>query len=317
MELSPLANPEPETPSPATKQKWRGRTIGGVLLFRFAAISLPIAGITGAWIGAWFIAGAIMLCGGRNMYGCRQYWRRMRPNASPIVHAILAYRQMTSFGRIMCDRMLAYICPHKYTITPIGLDGMRQLREQRKGCILISAHVGNWEMSSYWLHTIAGNIGKVHVVMVRADAEYMQRYGDERLRGTFTNVIDPRDGIGASLAINNALTNGDMVCMLADRVFGDQPAVTVQFMGGDVRLPLGPFQAAAVTGVPILVGFLVKTGFNSYVVEVDKPWYVHMPSKRSERKAAMQRVVQRWAKRLELQVRRYPMQWHNFYNYWS
>jgi predicted LPLAT superfamily acyltransferase len=61
---------------------------------------------------------------------------------------------------------------------------------------------------------------------------------------------------------------------------------------------------------------LVKTGFNTYTVQVDEPWYVRLPAKRNERSNALQQTVQRWAKRLELQVRRYPMQWHNFYNYW-
>jgi predicted LPLAT superfamily acyltransferase len=312
-----VPTPEVDPIDAPKRQRWTGRTIGGAILFGTCVKLLPLAGLRGTWLVAWGIAAVFFALGGRHWFGTRQYWRRLRPRAGIGLHMILAYRQMASFGRILCDRMLAYLRPDLYQITPIGLDGMRALRQQKKGCLLISAHVGNWEMSSYWLNTIAGNIGKVHVVMVRDDAEFVQRYGDERLRGTFTNVIDPRDGLGASLAINNALKDGDMVCMLADRVFGEQPAVTVKFMGGEVRMPLGPFQAAAVTGAPILVGFLVKTGFSSYVVQVDEPWYVQLPSRRGDRTAALQRAVQRWAKRLELQVRRNPMQWHNFYNYWA
>jgi predicted LPLAT superfamily acyltransferase len=299
------------------RQPWTGRTAGGSLLFGVCVTLLPIAGLRGTWLVAWGIAAGFLALGGRERFGMRQYWRRLRPRAGALVQLILAYRQSASFGRILCDRMLAYLRPSLYQITPLGIDGLRQLRQNRTGCILISAHVGNWEMSSFWLNTIAGNVGKVHVVMVRDDAEFIQRYGDERLRGNFTNVIDPRDGLGASLAINNALKDGDMVCMLADRVFGNQPAVTVRFMGGNVRMPLGPFQAAAVTGAPILVGFLMKTGFSSYLIQVDSPWYIRLPSRRGDRAVVLQRAVQHWAKRLELQVRRYPMQWHNFYNYWE
>ncbi len=305
-----------ETSNPP-KQGWSGRSIGGVLLFRFGVTILPIIGLRGAWFLSGIASPIILLFGSRHAFGLRQYWRRLRPKSVGFTRWLLIYRHMSSFVRITSDRLLAFLRPQNYTVTPLGIDGMRSIRQQGKGCILISAHVGNWEMSSYWLHSIAGNMGKTHIVMVRADIEYAQRFCDERLRGQFTNVIDPRDGIGASLAINNALKDGDMVCMLADRVFGDQPAVTVKFMGGDVRMPTGPFQAAAVTGAPILVGFLVKTGFSSYLVQVDEPWYIRLPNRRADRGAALQNVVQRWAKRLELQVRRYPMQWHNFYNYWD
>jgi predicted LPLAT superfamily acyltransferase len=147
--------------------------------------------------------------------------------------------------------------------------------------------------------------------------EFVQRIADQRLRGDFTQVIDPRDGIGASLAITAALQAGDMVCMLADRVFGEQPAVEVDFMGGRVRLPIGPFHTAMMTGAPIMVGFLVKTGMRRYLVQVDAPWYVRLPARRADRGAVIQAAVQRWAKRLELQARRYPQQWHNFYEYWT
>jgi predicted LPLAT superfamily acyltransferase len=298
-------------------QRWRGRTLGGAALFRVCVAALPLAGVRGAWLVAWIIAAGFMLAGGRNQFGMLQWWRRLRPRAGTLVHWMLAYRQFASFGRIMCDRFLVWQRPHEYRIGFIGLEGLRAVRRWRQGCILLSAHVGNWEMSSYWLHTIAGNVGKVHVVMVRDDVEFVQRFVDERLRGDFTHVIDPRDGIGASLAINAAIADGDMVCMLADRVFGDQPAVEVDFMGGRVRLPIGPFHTAMMTGAPIMVGFLVKTGLRRYVVQVDDPWWVRMPERRGDRPAAIQAAVQRWARRLELQARRYPQQWHNFYNYWE
>jgi predicted LPLAT superfamily acyltransferase len=295
---------------------WRGKTLGGEWFFRFCFTALPFAGLAGAWIVAWIIALGFFLCAPRSLFGMRDYWRRMKPGWGATQHSLLAIRQFASFGRILCDRLLVIIQPQRFHIKPIGIASMRRLRNDNKGCILISAHVGNWEVSSYWLRTLAGNVGKVHVVMVRNEIALAQQLADRYLRSGNINVIDPRDGIGASLAINEAIRAGDMVCMLADRVFANQPAVTVQFMGGSVQLPLGPFQAAALTGAPILVGFLNKTGYNSYVVQVDEPWYINMPAKRSERAAVLHAAVQRWAKRLERQVRRFPFQWHNFFPYW-
>jgi predicted LPLAT superfamily acyltransferase len=309
-ELSSAAEPVASTP-------WRGKSLGGSLFFRFCFNLLPYAGLAGTWLGAWVIALVFFLCDPQKLFGMRAYWRRMRPGSSATGHSLLAIRQFASFGRILCDRLLVVIHPELYRIRLRGVQGLRRLRQARQGCILISAHVGNWEVSNYWLRSLAGNIGKVHVVMVRNDISVAQQLADQYLRSGNIEVIDPRDGLGASLAINAALKAGDMVCMLADRVFADQPAVSVQFMGGSVRLPLGPFHAAALTGAPIFVGFLNKSGYDSYVVEVDEPWYISLPSKRSERAGVLQAAVQQWAKRLEQQVRRYPQQWHNFFPFWN
>jgi predicted LPLAT superfamily acyltransferase len=230
---------------------------------------------------------------------------------------LLAFRHFASFGRILCDRLLVFLRPKDYHITLEGVLRLREIREKRQGCILLSAHVGNWELSSFWINNLSCHSGNVHVVMVRDDPAPVQRFVDERMRAGHTKVINPHDGLGASLAINAALASGDVVCMLGDRILGDQPMASARFLNGMARFPLGPFHAALITGMPILVGFLMKTGRKSYLIQIDAPWYIRMPKHRSERQEVLNAAVQRWAKRLELQVRRYPQQWHNFYNFWS
>jgi predicted LPLAT superfamily acyltransferase len=306
-----------EPPATASGQRWSGRSRGGLWLFKVCVALLPYVGSRGAWLISYAIAFCFTLAGGRAQFGMIAYWRRLRPRAGWLVLLLLAYRQFVSFGRILCDRMLVYLRPQRFAITVDGVTRLREMRERRQGCILLSAHCGNWELSSFWLHRLAAGLGNVHVVMVRDDLQFVQQFVDQRLRGAFTKVIDPRDGLGASLAINAALADGDVVCMLGDRVLGQQPSLTVDFLGAPARFPIGPFQAAALTGAPILVGFLMKTGLRSYSVHVDPPWFVRLPAKRSERPAALRAAAQRWAKRLELQVRRYPRQWHNFFDFWE
>jgi predicted LPLAT superfamily acyltransferase len=298
-------------------QHWSGRSRGGAWLFKSCVSLLPLVGARGAWLISFAIAAGFSLAGGRGQFGMITYWRRLRPRAGSVLLAILAFRQFASFGRILCDRLLVFLRPDDFTIELSGVQRLRSMRESGHGCILLSAHLGNWELTSFWLHELASAVGTVHVVMVRDDFEAVQRFTDDRMRGGHTKVIDPRDGLGASLAINAALSAGDIVCMLGDRVFGEQPAMEVSFLGGMARFPVGPFHAAALTGAPILVGFLLKTGLRSYLVHVDHPWPITLPARRADRPAALRSAVQRWARRLELQVRRYPQQWHNFYDFWG
>jgi predicted LPLAT superfamily acyltransferase len=297
--------------------RWSGRSWGGTWLFKICVSLLPLVGSGGAWLISFVIASAFSVIGGRSQFGMVDYWRRMRPHSGASMLRLLAFRHFASFGRILCDRLLVYRRPQDYHVTVEGGDLLRDFRVRRQGCILLSAHLGNWELASYWLNELTGNLGNVHVVMVRDDPQSVQRFVDTRMRGGHTRVIDPHDGLGASLAITSALNAGDMVCMLGDRVLGEQPSITARFLNGQAQFPLGPFQTAAITGVPILVGFLMKTGRRSYVIQIEEPWRIRLPELRSDRRAVLQAAVQRWANRLEIQVRRFPQQWHNFYNFWQ
>ncbi len=299
----------------SARRAWRGRTLGGAWLFRSCAALLPVVGVSGAWLGSFVIGGCFVLCGGRRQYGMIAYWRRLRPGAGRVLLLILCWRHFASFGRILCDRLLVFLKPDGFRLDSAGRDEARQGLMNGGGGILLSAHIGNWDLSSYWLKSSIANDRDVHVVMIRDDDPRVQAFVDERMRGSRITVIDPRDGLNASLAIAKALRGGHVVCMLGDRVLGDQASITVPFMGGMARFPLGPFQTAAILQVPIYVSFLIKTSERSYRLEIDEPWRICRPAGAIERVEHIERAVTRWARRLELQARRWPMQWHNFFDF--
>jgi predicted LPLAT superfamily acyltransferase len=228
---------------------------------------------------------------------------------------MLVLRHFASFGRILCDRLLAARRPTDFTFSYRNEGVLRDASGSGRGCILLAAHLGNWELSGLRLKKLAR--GLVHLVMVRGDDPAVQKVVDSYMRGDGISVIDPRDPLGASLAIHAALGRGETVCMLGDRIFGAQPVARTTFLGAPATFPLGPFHAAAIAQVPILVCFLVKVGSCHYRLEVDDPWHITLPPRGPERRRALQAAVDRWAARLERQVRRFPLQWHNFYDFWA
>jgi predicted LPLAT superfamily acyltransferase len=289
--------------------------LGGAILFKTCAWLLRYVGDAGALIGSYLIAAGFLLAGGRTQYGMHAYWRRVRPHAGVLVHFMLMYRQYASFGRILCDRQLIYLFPESFRFTYRGGERIHAAVRDPRGCILLAAHLGNWELSSFRLRQIVER--RVNLVMIRDDIPEVQQYVDSRMRGDRVTVIDPRDAIGASLAIFAALGRSETVCMLGDRTYGNQPVAKAAFLGSPARFPVGPFHAAAITGAPILIAFLVKTGARQYRLEVDEPWQITLPPRGPARTAELQRLVQLWAARLESQVRRFPLQWHNFFDFWQ
>ena len=303
---------------PLPVQAWTGRTRGGVGLFRGCAFLLPYVGRPGAWLGSFIIGGGFLLLGGRRQFGMVDYWRRLHPGMPGGLVLIRCWRHFASFGRILCDRMLVYLRPNDFHLTcDPGVEALRQALDSRQGCILLSAHLGNWELTGYWLPHFLQHRHPIYLVMVRDDLPFLQQFVDQRLRGADITVIDPRDGLAASLEIVNALKAGHPVCMLGDRILGEQSSCTVEFLGHPARFPLGPFQAAVITGVPIFSCFLVKTALSDYVLQVDPPWRLPQEARGPRRERVLTAAVRTWARRLESMARRYPMQWHNFFLFWS
>jgi predicted LPLAT superfamily acyltransferase len=300
---------------PGDSSTWSGRTLGGNWLFASCAWLLPKVGAIGAWLIAWPIAAGFLSVGGRRQFGMRSYWRRRRPGAGPLVHGLLLLRHYHSFGLILCDRLLVYLRPGDYVFAHDNRGVLERAVASPTGCILLAAHVGNWEVSGMRLAQLTTK--PVNLVMVRNDIAQVQRYVDERMRGERIAVIDPRDPLGASMGIHSALSRGEVVCMLGDRTFPGQPSLEVPFLGGRARFPVGPFHVAALAGAPIVVCFLMKTGLRGYRLEVDEPWRLPLAPRGLARSAMLQAAVGRWAARLERQVRRYPLQWHNFFEFWS
>lgn len=309
--------PSPSSPvvQPAVRS-WSGRSLGGETLFRVCAALLPWVGSRGAWVGSWIIAAGFLLAGRRAQYGLPSFWRRLRPGISRPGLAWRLWRHYASFGRILCDRLLGALRPDRFAIDQTGAaPQIHQAVAERRGCILLSAHLGAWELSETWMRMVTGD-SRACVVMQRGELPGVQSFVDRHLRSDGVEVIDPRDGIGASLAVARALADGRVVCMLGDRVAPGQAAAEAPFLGRDARFPTGPFHAAVVSGAPIFVCFMVKTGLRSYRVEVDAPWQLGPSPRGSSRDAVVAAAVRRWAQRLERQARAYPFQWHNFFDFW-
>ncbi len=283
-------------------------------LLAWCAILLRFCGPHGAWLVCRVLSPAYMLVGGRGQFGMPAYWRALGQRRGASLRLPLLWRQNTSFARILCDRVLLPSRPDAYHLQVAGGPAFRALLDAPGGVILISAHVGNWELSSWCLPMVGGRPRDVHLVMVQAELPFAQGEMDRRLRPGI-HLIDPRTGIAAGLAIGQALAAGGVVCMLADRVMPGQASVEVPFLGQQVRMPVGPFQAAVASGAPIVPCFMLRRGRAGYDLLLGP--VLRVSASRAGRAAAVSRAAATWARMLERVVRHRPLQWHNFYDFFQ
>lgn len=295
---------------------WRGRTSGGAGLLLPISWFLRAFGARGTWLLSPPVAMLAVLCDGQARRESLRYFRRLRPQAGEDVRWGLAWRHLSSFGRVLADRMLVYSDPQHLRVDfpDCGSQRLNAVISSKKGCVLVSAHLGNWELASQMLSRF--DSAPVHVVMIESEDPGVRALVIKHMGDRPPHIIDPRDGVGAALAIHAALQRGETVCMLGDRVVSGQAHIRVPFLGAPAAFPIGPFLAAAAAGCPLVPCFLLKRARNRYAMVVERPLYPTLPIARSQRHVAMQPYVEQWVSLLEQIVRRHPFQWHNFYDFW-
>ncbi|MFW5927493.1 MAG: hypothetical protein ACOCSR_05515, partial [Wenzhouxiangella sp.] len=116
----------------------------------------------------------------------------------------------------------------------------------------------------------------------------------------------------------NALSEGSMVAMLADRTYRNESAARVDFLGRPAWLPLAPLAIAATLDAPVFLVFGLYEGGRRYrlVFEpLERPGQVG--GNRRQKRAGLNQWVAEYAKRLEYHACRYPYNWFNFYDFWN
>jgi len=243
-----------------------------------------------------------------------RYWQQVRPHLDRVGATFLALCHFYAFARILADRLVIAAAPAAIRFRNPGAARLDRAMRHPQGCIILSAHIGAWEMAGRWLR-VHGQ-ATINIVMLLAEDPRVQEQLDRAMGDHPFAIIDLRDPFAASLAIAAALRRGETCCMLADRTAGTAAnTVAVPFLGRMARFPTGPFIAAAATGALLVPTFALKDGPTSYVLDADPPWQVAFTS-RATRARDLEAAVGRWAGRLEQVVRRHPEQWQNFYDFW-
>jgi KDO2-lipid IV(A) lauroyltransferase len=205
-------------------------------------------------------------------------------------------RNLVDYGRFptITDEALDRLLPSVQ-----NLHFMEESFSKGKGVILVTGHIGNWELGALFF----GRHGfKINVVTIPEGSERIDSIrGAYRTRQNIRTIVVDGSPF-SSLEIVAALRRGEIVAMLVDRWEGAD-GVPAKFFGADRRFPRGPFVLGRAMGAPILPAFIVRDG-SVYRGIVDPPFFVEEP----EDEPGARRV----SESLERMIRAYPDQWYDF-----
>jgi KDO2-lipid IV(A) lauroyltransferase len=192
----------------------------------------------------------------------------------------------------------------------LKLDGLEHLEAARavgKGVMVISVHMGSWEIAAaIWSATIAPVALFAEVLEPR---ELYDWYRTTRARLGISVLPLNRAGLRQVI---QALEAQEMVVTAIDHdVLGT--GVVLPFFGRPARIPIGPAAIAVRRGTPILPVCVYRLADDSYQAVGLAPVLAE-PSR--DRNAEARRVTAAVLGKLEAFVRERPDQWHMPHRIW-
>jgi len=208
-------------------------------------------------------------------------------------------RVFENFGVTLAD----FLGRQKVTISVEGRDQAEAVRARGRGAILLTTHLGNWEMGG---RVVAEWGWPVTAVFQPYRSRAMQHFIQSRRPSGFSYLAVGR---GAAHGIAKALRRRETVAMLGDRPFGEDGG-RVSLCGSEIRLPRGPFLFASRLGCPILPGFALMDRPGHYRVVVEGPLWPEGPD-------PVQNLMDKMAQVLGKYVATHGDQWYCFEPLWE
>jgi len=191
-----------------------------------------------------------------------------------------------------------------------GKEHIDQAFSLGKGGLILTAHLGNWEMGGVFLTLMDYPLN----VITAQDVETRLHDYRTRLRQLQKiKVITLNDTLSSSLAVLKALKANELVALLGDRDLFDK-GIPVQFFGKTVFFPFGPALLAHLSEAALIPTFVLLGPKDKYLCRAEPPIELRRTGNRDEDLAVN---TQRIATLTEKFIRSYPDQWYTFYDYFS
>ena len=213
------------------------------------------------------------------------------------------------FAQVVVDRF-AVFAGKRFKLDIDGYEYFQQLELETKGFVILSSHIGCYEVAGY---SLISKSKRFNALVFGGEKATVMKGRQEALSEHNIRMIPVREDMSHLFIVNEALSNNEIMSMPADRIVGSAKVVKVNFFGETASLPAGPFSVTTMKGFDALAVNVMKISAKRYKVYVTRLSYdTQVP-----RKQQMQQLANCYVEELERRVRQYPSQWFNFYDFWS
>lgn len=283
---------------------------GSAVLLRAALWLCLCAGYPLGRALLWPITAWFLLTSGPARAASRDYLSRVLGRPARLREVA---RHFHSFASAILDRVFLLTGrTGGFRIRTEGLEHITAALARGKGCILLGAHLGSFEV----LRSVAqGSPVPVWALMYRRNAGALTRLLDRLapdLRDSIIEVGTPASMIRA----HECVERGEIVGILADRAPPGHRTVEAPFLGSLAAFPAGPFILASTLGAPVVLFHGVRLGPRHYAVRFE-PFADAVMLRRASRESDLSGWAAQYAAALGRACLAHPYNWFNFFPFWG
>ena len=291
-----------------TTTKWQGKSKGTVLGYRIFVFLMRHLGIYAAYSLLIFVAFYYFLTEWQSNRFMFYYFRhRLGYSLAKTIGSL--YLSYFTFGQIIIDKIAILAgLEHKFTFDFDGQELLFKLLEEQQGGVLISAHIGNFEIAEPFFRKIDL---KLQISTITTDMErsvikeYLEGITE---RKSLNQYIYVKPDMSHIFEINDVIAHKNIVCFTGDRYFEGGRSLKGHLLGAEATFPAGPFVIASRLKVPVVFVYVMK----------EKGLHYHLYARIAEvKKADAESLLEAYTDSMEQMLRMYPLQWFNYFNFWE
>lgn len=289
------------------ERAWEGTTYGNNLMHKWLITLLRVIDIRIIYIFTYVfvIPPCLFRPGFKYIY---RYFRE-RWGYRPLKAFFKTYQNHCMFGQVVIDRFAMYAGKH-FDAKVEGYDFFQQMEREPDAFIQLSSHIGNYEMAGY---TLVSTKKPFNALVYWGEKQTVMENRANMFSDKNIRMIPIKEDMSHLFLIDNALQEGEILSMPADRIFGSKKSVTERLLGATVKLPLGPFSVATMRGLNVLAVNVMKSSTKGYTIYVKPLSY----DKQAPRNKQIEQLAHSYVAELERILKMYPTQWYNYYDFWN
>ena len=192
-----------------------------------------------------------------------------------------------------------------------GIEHFEAARARGKGVVLVTAHLGNWELGGTLL-ALRGL--PMTVITLEEPSSELTRWRDRLRRrlGIKTITVGPGHDF-AFVEMIHALRRNEILAMLVDRPYAGSGA-PVDFFGRPAHFSSAPALLWQHTEAAVIPAFVLQESGGRYISFADAPLAF---TRNTDPRTDLIQNTQRLAAHFESIIRQHPKQWYNYVPIWT
>jgi predicted LPLAT superfamily acyltransferase len=287
--------------------EWEGKSRGSVLGYKIFVFCIKNLGLFSAYFVLLFVTLYFCFFARKSTLAIYYYFRKRRCYTF-FKSFISVYKSYYVFGQTIIDKIaISSGLRNKFTYNFDGIDQLKKIHQAKKGGMLISAHVGNFEIAEYFLNELDEHI-TISILTTDTEHSNIKAYLESVTKKSSIKFIIIKEDLSHIFEFNAALARNEIICITGDRYIAETKSLTHALLGKEAKFPAGPFLLGSRLKVPVIFVYVMKETSKHYHLYARTAMVKHRDPNA---------LLKSYTESLEWILEKYPLQWFNYFNFWD